>query len=438
MTASAAQIILSSAVAAWMLSASVSAGEISSPSKPALRYVIGLSPFLGKEAKDSVYRRIAGFLIEDMPINSTLALYDAYHLTSITEITIPEARAFASAKTRATQFHADIRKLRNFLAATPAPHDSPMRGMDQAIRLPQFLDFIEETVTSPHTQLIVLVIGSPLYMDPKEPQFSMVDGYFPSDGHLVATREQSVFGLRPRPASMKDFAVHFGFFGDPWVNQIHEEKVLRFWSLYLKQRGARLESFFGDLTSLFNAAHPLATPARSRPFDIDPSKTKIEMVRVRRDVGASDWITRDVLTKVQSGPPSSTKGPMKIGIRWQGALDLDLYASPNSRGETLFFENSRSAEGYYFKDHRASPDREYEFIEFESPVDVRQVEAMINFYEGASDAPPKGEIRIEFENKIFSGRFELQSLRGNQARSGRGQEKHWTQIDIPAILQLTQ
>src|SRR2546422_7121304 len=32
--------------------------------------------------------------------------------------------------------------------------------------------------------------------DAKEPVFSMVDGYFPSDGHLLATREKSVFGDR--------------------------------------------------------------------------------------------------------------------------------------------------------------------------------------------------------------------------------------------------
>ena len=51
---------------------------------------------------------------------------------------------------------------------------------------------------------------------------------------------------------------------------------------------------------------------------------------------------------------------MKIGIRWRGDIDLDLYAAANPEAETLFFQHTRSPEGYYFKDHRSSPDREYD------------------------------------------------------------------------------
>ena len=127
---------------------------------------------------------------------------------------------------------------------------------------------------------------------------------------------------------------------------------------------------------------------------------------------------------------------MKIGIRWKGQIDLDLYARGRSDAEMLFFENMRSDEGYYFKDHRSSPNREYEFIEFESPVDIWKVEARINFFEGRDPDGPDGEIRIEFDGKIYSSHFVLEARKGNQGRTGARQNAFWTEIDVPGILKL--
>jgi len=111
---------------------------------------------------------------------------------------------------------------------------------------------------------------------------------------------------------------------------------------------------------------------------VDHTQTKIEMLRVGRTVNNTDWLTRDTVDPEQTAPTTMI-GPMKIGIRWKDNLDLDLYATARPGAETLFFQHLRSPEGYYYKDHRSSPGKEYEFIEFESPVDVREVEAFINF-----------------------------------------------------------
>jgi hypothetical protein len=62
----------------------------------------------------------------------------------------------------------------------------------------------------------------------KEPTFSMVADYFPSDGHLLASREQSVYGRKDCPALLNDITVHFGYFGDPWSSDLHRQKVSRF------------------------------------------------------------------------------------------------------------------------------------------------------------------------------------------------------------------
>lgn len=414
------------------------AGSVPTPESRHLRYVLGVSPFLDDSAKDEVFRHIVRLLLEDMPLNSSLWLYDAYHLRTIAQINIPDARAFRSDKTRANQFQQPLHQTKRFLAAK---HSRPsVEGLDfnQAIRLPQFLDFVADNLTGPDHDLVVILLGSPLHQDEKEPSFSMVDGYFPSDGHLTAMRERSVYGRRDQGRTPGDIAVHLGWFGDPWASELHQEKIARFWALFLQQQGARLATFTGDLPTVFNAVRSGAEPpdAAGRRHAPDPAQDKIEMLRLTRDVGVDDWITRDLPAHHRQPPPSVTVGPMKIGIRWQGDLDLDLYARPAAGGETLYFEHTRSPAGYYFKDHRSSPDREYEFIEFLSPVDVRQVEASVNFYEGASPGGPEGEVRIEFDGRIYAGRFSLAGARGNRGRGGDGQDRFWTSLDIPKLLKL--
>ena len=399
--------------------------------------VIGISPFLEKAVKDEVYRGIVRLIVEDLPLASRLSIYDAYHVKTISQIELPEVRAFQSSKTRANQFSRNIGEVREFLAREHAKPTVPRLNFKEAIQLPQFMDFVGNNLrtTTEATGLAVLLLGSPLYMDPKEPGFSMVDGYFPSDGHFPATREKSVFALESRGGSLSNVVVHIGYFSDPWVSEIHKDKIARFWSLYLQGQGALLATFTGDLPTVFAAAKSNTRPVLAARHSIDPKQTKIEMLRITRDIGVADWITRETVSG-STTPPSRTVGPMKIGIRWKGQIDLDLYARGRGGAEMLFFRNMRSDEGYYFKDHRSSPEREYEFIEFESPVDAWKVEARINFFGGRDADGPDGEIRIEFDGKIYSSHFALEGRRGNQGRSGARQSAYWTEIDVPAILKL--
>jgi hypothetical protein len=266
----------------------------------------------------------------------------------------------------------------------------------------------------------------------------MVNGYFPSDGHLLASREKSVYGIKGRPQALENISVFFGYLGDPWVSELHQEKIARFWTLYLQGQGSKLITFCGDPATLFNSVRtgaPLQDGNQPR-FHVDPGQTKIEMLRISRDIGVADWITRDLAPGPQQAAPSITIGTMKIGIRWKGDIDLDLYATPNPHAETLFFEHTRSPEGYYYKDHRSSPDRDFEFVEFETPVDVWKIDAAINFYKGTAPDGAKGEIRVEFDGKIYSGDFSIPATHGNEGRAGNSQRGFWTQIDLPKILRL--
>ncbi len=403
-------------------------------------FVIGISPYLERSVKDEVYRGIVRLMVEDLPLNSNLSIYDGFELKSITQLKLPNARAFTSAKTRANQFSSVMGELKRFLAMEPPiPTNNSRLNFAGALRLPQFCDFLAENAPAGGSPLHLLLIGSPLYQDLKEPGFSMADGYFPSDGHLQASREQTPFGFSGQANLMRPLVVHWLYFGDPWVSDLHREKVTRFWALYLQRRAARSATFCGDAPTAFRAFGQGDTNLSStaQQWPIDRQQTKIEMLRITRNVEIADWLTRDRLPEYNLHPPAVLVGPMKIGIRWKANIDLDLYATPHPGAETLFFQHTRSPEGYYYKDHRSSPGREYEFIEFESPVDIREVEAFVNFYKGSRPGGPNGEVRIEFDGKIYGAAFQVPAIEGNLGRTGRSQQDFWTRIPVQQILRVS-
>jgi hypothetical protein len=402
---------------------------------PEAVYVIGVSPFLEKSDKDDVYRRITYLLLEKLPLNSSLRIYDAYHVQSVVRVDIPSLGAFRSGKTRANQFKNEIQTLKSFLAASNTPPLSTEAS--RAVQFPQFIRFIADNLAGGSASLRVLVLGNPLYFDDKEPGFSMSRGSFPSDGHLLTTEEQSIFGIKNRAGTLHDVVVHFGYFADPWVSEIHHEKIERFWNLFVRGQGGSFGAFCGDLPTLFAsfAQDPSATQRASR-YEIDPKDNKIEMRRVTREIGLTDWISNENPGNIRTRPPTHETGTLKIGIRWQGDIDLDLYAQPRPGATTLSFRHTTSAEGYYFKDHRSSPLNEYEFIEFEAPVNVRELEAAVNFYDGKFPGGPTGEIRIEFDGGIYVGHFAITADHGNRGRSSNAQREFWRDIDVLSILRL--
>jgi len=65
------------------IASSLTAAENLKPATPPQSFIIGLSPFLEKNVKDDVYRNIIRLLVEDLPLNSTLTIYDAFNLKAL-------------------------------------------------------------------------------------------------------------------------------------------------------------------------------------------------------------------------------------------------------------------------------------------------------------------------------------------------------------------
>jgi hypothetical protein len=123
-----------------------------------VRYVVGLSPFLNEDAANESFRQIARLLLEDMPLNSSLWIYDAYHLRTVAQMEIPNKRAFESSRTRANQFSDSIQKLKSFLAIRNEPPVVPGLDFNQAVRLPQFMDFVGENLNQTNVSIVALVL----------------------------------------------------------------------------------------------------------------------------------------------------------------------------------------------------------------------------------------------------------------------------------------
>jgi hypothetical protein len=104
--------------------------------------------------KDDVFRRLVGFVLEDMPLGSSLVIYDAYQLQTITQLEVPKMQAFRSGKTRANQFKEPINKLKNFLATDHQRPEAPAKlDFTQAVRFPQFMDFVGENAGARATMM---------------------------------------------------------------------------------------------------------------------------------------------------------------------------------------------------------------------------------------------------------------------------------------------
>ncbi len=68
---------------ALCLAVSAVASEAPHPGAGSKVFVVGISPYLDKSVKDEVYRGLVRLLVEDLPLNSTVSIYDAFELKSI-------------------------------------------------------------------------------------------------------------------------------------------------------------------------------------------------------------------------------------------------------------------------------------------------------------------------------------------------------------------
>ncbi|MBI1274507.1 hypothetical protein GC177_00860 [bacterium] len=360
--------------------------------------IIGIAPSAvqGKEALQYLTRRI-------QPGEEAL-LFDAWNLRALGTFAVPNNASYRSEKAKLNVNRALVGKLLSL--------DGTGSG---AVRLPQFLDFLGRN-HAPLADTDIVILGSPLYLDPAQPEQSMNGGKVPNDGYFNAAPDVTPFSLRGKGNLLAGARVYLGFAGhEPVPGSKHAYWVKRFWTLFVEGHGAVLSGFTGDRETLWKR---VSDHAGKLPHDFIREDTdKMEMMHIRIPVpGDVSIFERELSANPVTPERLHHAQNVEIGISWDCPFcDLDLHARPGEKADVLNYQHTQSAEGVYRKDFLNSPRASggFETVAFNVPVDLHKTLLAVNWYGGASGAGVKGEIRIALDGETFALPFAFTPGRGN-------------------------
>lgn len=401
--------IFKTAVAAIALSFSTTALE-------ARDLIVGLTPYAAspEEARTQSVRLLQ-FLTAEVQPGERARVIDAWRTTSICEFAVPDKPAYRNEKAKLTVnapcVAALMKRAENAAQSSPVPY---------AVKLPDFLRFVGENFPA-QAETDVLIVGSPLFDDSREPSTSMAFGHVPGDGHLNAANGVSPYSAR-NSSLLANRRIHLLAPAANWaINREHEYQVRRLWTLFAEKQGGSLVSFASDPETVYGR---IRSGAESPTHDFRlASATKLEMIPVRRDSAGRTPIHQRALAQT---PPAATElraaSNLEIGITWDCVrCDVDLYARPWRGAEVLHWNHTNTAEGQFFKDFQTSPESSngLETIEFIVPVDLDKLFVALNLYEGV---PPggviRGELRIALGDRTWAAPFTLETSSGNRGAGG--------------------
>lgn len=418
------------------------------PPAHATNWVLALAAKPQDGAKEAVAELLQGLYRKLGPGDRVIA-YDASNLREIARIEVPSNPAIATNRNyKAKLINSAYARLWDFADAAetrqgPAGDVSPPRFL---IELAALLDSL------PGRTAEVIVAGSALYNDPREPTFSMAGGYVPTDGQLMLTQVHSPFGVAGRDKKLQGATVHFCYTNPPadWTTDMFRQQVGRLWAVSTTLQGGR----FGSFEPLGSGciSNFLSRTASTETFVVNRSDKatmkKYERATVRERVAVSTATaspqaapaTAEALFQrpTCADAPRTMTGPMKIGIKWDcPSCDLDLYARSRPQSEWLYFHHRLPADGNGFFDYdfTAPPPGGdgFEYVQFTS-VDIRDVAARVNFYNGNAPGGPSFRLRVWFAGCAYdASSLRIAAASGN---GGRQDASHWTDIDVLGVVGL--
>jgi hypothetical protein len=398
------------------------------------RLFIGVSPALGQEAAQTQARDVLEFLTKAVNPGQEAAVFDAWNLRSLGVFAVPDKPAYAQEKAK-LQVNRAVAGALLRLGEEGNPESLP----EGAVKLPQFLRFLGSNY-GPLEDADIVVLGSPLYVDPQNPKQSMEGGRMPGDDHFAMDAGASPFSVAGNEALLKGARVHIGFSGNNWaIHDGHNEAVRRLWTLFVEGQSGVLSGFTGDRATLWERAarHAGALPHAYRRGAM-PAASFLPAKGEARPL-----FDRPLAGKAAALP--ETLEDVQIGIRWDcEACDLDLYVRPKKDAPVLSFVKTDSPEGLYHKDFRQSPNaaKGFETVSLKNPVSLKELAVFINWYGGKANKVT-GQIRLAANGKVYGMEFNLKAKSGNQGagreetlNSGKPANAQWLAIDPQAVLGL--
>lgn len=433
--------------------------------------IVAISPNLpDKQVKEDVYRAVLTVALQDAKPGDTVQVLDGWNVKPVATFTVPGHNAYArDPKARAKAMQVPIQAFNTWMAAE-TPGQPSARIPIGGARVPAVFEYCATHTDLAKTGGKLTLICSTIFDDPAEPAFSMKDGFYPSDSHLDAVRAESVFGLKDDAKRFDGIAVHWVNVGCTYVDDGHRAAVERWWTLYSQKQGAILASCDATPATVFDRMRKEVRTPIQNAAAISGGKLEMRHAPIRIRVNEAPPPPANVPTTtpppvpagqaatppVQSVPAQQPSlhfmlrkdvetQPLnatvvqgcRIGIRWPGNRDIDIYVRPAPGAKELFYGVNRSPQGIHIKDWQTSPDVDnngFETVELAGIVDFRQLTIGINFYAGdASPGGVDGTLRMEVNGKVYQTPFHVQATHGNRGgdRDGnaRFRSQYWTVLD---------
>ena len=398
-------LVLSFLLVLFSLSGQASAREMA----------IGFSPYVETGIAETHINSVLKFLAETLEPGDRCVLFDAYQVQTIGTFTVPDKAVYRQPKAKVQANRQAVGALSQFARAAKKPHGENEPSVIGAIRIPQALRFIGQDYPAMQDSDVIL-LGSPIYDDPKEQAFTMRLNHVPGDGHLTKTRSVTPFGIRGQDSLLAKRRVHIAFLDNWKQDDHHSYYVERFWTLFVEGQGGQLSSFTHDLPTLFQRVKS-NTASPKHDYKVEPTD-KLEMILMRPPTvkRQTSIYERPVSTAPLSTEAVRHAANVEVGITWEcGGCDLDLYGQ-NFLGSTpLWFLCTQTKDGQYFKDFRNSPRSAngYETLAYHVPVDLNVLLLAVNFYNGKSPGGVKVEVRISVNGQTYAKKFHIPAQEGN-------------------------
>ncbi len=389
------------------------------PIAEAKDFIIALSPYREPVNAETEAKALLTFAIEHGQPGDQFTFIDAYHLDTIATIAFPEDERSQSPKARIRKNRQAISELISF-GQRSAQSDTVTHA---AALLPQLTGFVRDNVLASKDAALIIV-GSPFYDNTAEPQLNMTTGRIPSDGYLHAQRVESPFSVMGLTDTLDGLKVHLvhppGIFT---YGDTQHHLVKRFWSLYWQQQGAELLSFTNDLDVVKTKLANGSTRRSPRLYEMDLA-SKLEMIQLRRetDANAVSILKREITTQPLNPADIHRADRVEIGLTWScPSCDLDLYAVPYPGADVLYYGNTSTAQGLYWKDFTNSPQATngQEVIQFNVPIDLRVLRIYVGFYNGHAPGGVDGEVRLSVNGWTYAMPFHLDAEQGRQGAGMR-------------------
>lgn len=402
-------------------------------------FIIGVNP---KPGISPSFNETAEVMLQLKP-GDRFRFYNLDNLSLVSSINVPKDKpSYKNKRIFIEKFSKEFENIKKFVKKIPL--EKKERGF---FLLPEFLHEVSKHEISTSDKTHILIIGDGIYNDTREPQFSMTNQRFPTDGHLNSDIRKSIFSTKNKHGYLKNTNISF-VFTNTWETDIHHDRVNRFWDLFISSQSGRLVAFTQNMDTGLRKFLSKNTSVTSTNT-LDMSDRDISMIKIKRSIAKKTdetnifdgigWLKDGV--PIFNGLPDKFIGELKIGIRWKcKSCDYDLWVKSDKENNWLFFNNKKTTDGFFNKDYLNSPDNAnaLEYVQIENKIDIRKLNIKVNLYSGSLFNDRHGEVRAYLNGRVYSTPFKTKALIGNQGANHNTPEtdSHWFVVDVKKLFNL--